>query len=174
MRRAAVALAACLALGGCLGPDEGQPSGEVGPPAAGASGPAITAGCEDLGPDPGWRHQAVDVGRFGLFVPNGHLWRSHGHHIFKMGAVVGGHAPVTLRVPNEARGSVGLIYGDASRGWRHRPSGPPVEVTFEPCPDRPRSGYVGGLLLETAREPVTLEVDLTDSRTERLTIEPAP
>lgn len=33
---------------------------------------------------------------------------------------------------------------------------------------------LGGLLLDTVREPVTLEVSLTDSHTELLTIEPGP
>lgn len=97
-----------------------------------------------------------------------------GNFVAKMGAVVEGHAPVTLRVPEAARGRVGLIYGDASRGRGTRLSVAPVEVTFEPCPDRPRSGWVGGLLLDTVREPVTLEVSLTDSHTELLTIEPGP
>jgi hypothetical protein len=150
----------------------GDGSGDMTSP---TTGPAVTARCEGLGPDSGtWRRGAEAVGAFGLLardLSNAQRLRN-GSFGVKMGAVVEGHTPVTLRVPEEARGRVGLIYGDFTRGRRTQQlSDAPVEVTFEPCPNRPRSGYVGGLLLDTIREPVTLEVQLTDSRIESLPIE---
>jgi hypothetical protein len=162
---AAVLLVTELLAVGC-----GDDSGDMTTPTI---GPGVTARCEGIGPDSGtWRRQAKSVGAFGLLardLSNARRLRN-GSFVVKMGAVVEGHTPVTLRVPEEARGRVGLIYGDASRG-RTQLSDAPVEVRFEPCPNRPRSGYVGGLILDTIREPVTLEVQLTDSRTESLTIE---
>jgi hypothetical protein len=89
-----------------------------------------------------------------------------------MGAVVAGHTPITLRVPASARGRIGLIYGDRSRGKRTL-SEAPLEVTFMPCSRLDRNGYVGGLLLDTVTKPVILEVQPLGSPTEPLTIPPA-
>jgi hypothetical protein len=166
-----VGSSACLLLvTGLLAIGCGDDDGDMTSP---TTGPGVTARCEGIGPDSGtWRRGAEAVGAFGLLardLSNARRLRN-GTFGVKMGAVVEGHTPVTLRVPDEARGRVGLIYGDATRG-RMQLSDAPVEVTFEPCPNRARSGYVGGLLIDTVREPVTLEVQLTDSRTESLTIQ---
>jgi hypothetical protein len=130
------------------------------------------ARCEALGPGLDWRRQGVATGRFGLLATDlgGARELGNGNFLAKMGAVVEGHAPVTLRVPEASRGRVGLVYGDASRGRGRRLSNAPVEVTFKPCSNRQRSGYVGGLLLETVSEPVRLEVRLPSARIEPLTI----
>lgn len=159
-----------LLVTGLLATGCGDDGGDMTGP---TTGPAVTARCERIGPVSGnWRHGAEAVGAFGLLardLSNARRLRN-GSFGVKMGAVVEGHTPVTLRVPEEARGRVGLIYGDGRRAGTQL-SDAPVEVTFEPCPNRSRSGYVGGLLLDTIREPVTLEAQLTDSRTESLTIE---
>jgi len=173
MRRAGLALLACLGFAGCFGSEEEQLADGADP----TVGRAVTAKCEGIGPGPDWRRQAVDVGRFGLLGPQNlrfaHKIRN-GNFVAKMGAVVVGHAPVTVRAPEAARGRIGFVYGDASRGRATQLTEAPVQVTFKPCPHLPRSGYVGGLLLDTIRESVALEIRLTDSRTELLSIGPAP
>src|SRR5215204_850863 len=74
----------------------------------------VTVGCEGITPPPSWRRQTASVGNFGLFVE--HLAAqahelSNGNHLVKAGAAVAGSQPVTLRVPNDLRGTVGLVYG---------------------------------------------------------------
>jgi hypothetical protein len=136
--------------------------------------PAITADCEGLGPQRDWPQLGAHVDDFGLLardLRDAHRTRS-GTYVAKMGAVVEGHEPITLRVPKAARGRVGLIYGNATRGTREDLSRAPVEVRFEPCPDRARSGYVGGLLLDGVSRPVTLQVQKRGSRIEILTVRP--
>lgn len=125
--------------------------------------PPVTAKCEDITFDKAdnWRRQATAVGNFGLFVK--HLKSQstelpNGNHLVKAGAAVEGAEPVTLSVPGAFRGSVGLIYGDAGRGRRQQPSTAPTQVTFEPCPGRKGSGYVGGLIFNGAPRAVELEV----------------
>jgi hypothetical protein len=172
MRRAVLALVACSFLPGCLGTDEEQVPGKTDPDSTHGTGPAVAARCEALGPGPDWRRKGVAAGRFGLLATDLGRARelSNGNFLAKVGAVVEGHAPVTVRVPEASRGRVGLVYGDASRGRGRRLSKAPAEVTFTPCPNRQRSGYVGGLLLETVSEPVTLEVRLPRAGVKLLTI----
>jgi hypothetical protein len=136
--------------------------------------PAITARCEGLGPRRDWRRLGAHVGDFGLLardLRDAHRIRS-GSYVAKMGAVVEGHKPITLRVPRAARGRIGLIYGDAARGTRGDLSRAPVEVRFVPCRDRARSGYVGGLLLDGVNRPVTLQVQERGSRIGTLAVRP--
>lgn len=175
MRRAAAGLSVLVVFTGCFGSDHHKPATNTGSVATKPPNRSITARCEGLGPGPGWRREAIDIGKFGLLVR--HLFASHknrnGDWVVKMGAVVEGHTPVTLRVPEAARGRVGLAYGNGVGAGTPIPEAP-VAVTFMPCADRARSGYVGGLLLETVSESVTLEVKTRGSRIETLTIPPAP
>ena len=135
---------------------------------------AAAVGCEGITPRPGWRSQTTAVGNFGLFVK--HLaWQatklSNGNYLVKAGAAVEGDEPVTLRVPDAVRGTVGLVYGNASRGRHRRPSTAPVRVTFRPCAGKPRSGYVGGLIFGGEPRAVTLEVT-SNGTTEPLRLRP--
>lgn len=176
MRCGAAVLLASVLFAGCLGSDEGRPATESESVAAKPASRSIAVHCEGIETRSGWRRQAVDVGDFGLLARHLSLTRAvenrNGELLIKMGAVIAGHTPVTLRVPASARGRVGLIYGDGSRGKQTLPKAP-LEVTFMPCPGLDRSGYVGGLLLDTVFEPVTLEVQPLGSPTETLTIPPA-
>jgi hypothetical protein len=170
----ALVLACAAALAGCDGSGEGRPASETEPVAATPASRSIAVDCEGIETRSGWRRQAIDVGEFGLMamdLASAHKNRN-GDFVAKMGAVVAGHTPITLRVPASARGRVGLIYGDGSRGKRTL-SEAPLEVTFMPCSRLDRSGYVGGLLLDTVSEPVILEVQPLGSPTEPLTIPPA-
>jgi hypothetical protein len=174
MRLGAASALALVVLAGCFGSAQKSERHTIPGPTTPAVR-SITAGCEDLGPGRDWRRGGLHVGGFGLLahdLRNAHKKRN-GDYVAKMGAVVEGHRPVTLRVPSAARGHVGLIYGDATRGARGDLSRAPLEVKFEPCPDRARSGYVGGLLLDTVRRPVTLEVQELGSGIETLTVPPA-
>jgi hypothetical protein len=132
--------------------DDGGPNGQRRP---------ITVRCEGITPKPGWRRKTTSVGSFGLFVK--HLASqatelSNGNHLVKAGAAVVGDQPVTLRVPDALTGAIGLVYGDESRGRGRRPATAPRAVTFEPCEDKQRSGYVGGLIFRGETHAITLEV----------------
>jgi hypothetical protein len=110
------------------------------------------------------------VGSFGLFVK--HLASqatelSNGNYLVKAGAAVAGDQPVTLRVPDGLKGTVGLVYGDESRGRGRRPTTAPTEVTFRPCEGKPRSGYVGGLIFNGEPGALALEVQ-SNGTVERL------
>ena len=134
---------------------------------------SVTVGCEGITPRPGWRRQTTSVGNFALFVK--HLASqatelSNGNVLVKAGAAVVGHQRVTLRVPNALRGTVGLVYGNASRGRGRRPETAPTEMTFRPCQGKPRSGYVGGLLFRGKAREIVLEV-LSDRGVERLRLQ---
>jgi hypothetical protein len=176
MRRGAAAPLALVVLAGCFGSGQEKPATKSPPVAATPASRSITAGCEDLGPHPDWRRGAVDVGDFGLLAQDlrNAQKKRNGNYVAKMGAVVAGHTPISLRVPKVERGRVGLIYGDATRGTGARLSRAPVEIRFEPCSNRARSGYVGGLLLNVVTHPVTLKVQALGSRIETLTVPPAP
>ncbi len=131
---------------------------------------AVTVACEGITPRPGWRREVTSVRGFGLFVK--HLAAqgtelSNGDYLVKAGAAVVGDEPVTLRVPAALRGIVGLDYG--GEGGHRRPSEAETQVTFRPCGDRPRSGYVGGLVFRGAPREVVLDV-LSEGETERLTL----
>jgi hypothetical protein len=136
------------------------------------AGPARTARCEGLGPDANWRGQAVSVGSFGLLAPDPRLVEKNrnGDFVAKMGAVVEGDDPITVRVPEADRERVRLAYAGTAEATRLAKV--PVEVTFVPCKRRDPTGYVGGLLLDSPDEAVTLEVRAPDRATRTLVLEP--
>jgi hypothetical protein len=130
----------------------------------------VTVGCEGITPRRGWRRQTTSVGNFALFIK--HLASratelSNGNVLVKAGAAVVGHRQVTLRIPNALSGTVGLVYGDASRGRGRRPETAPTEVTFRACQRKPRSGYVGGLIFRGEPREIVLDV-LSDGGVEHL------
>ena len=72
-----------------------------------------------------------------------------GNWTVKMGAVVRGKGPVTVRVVPSQRERVALVYGR---------DGPASQVRFEPCADHARStGWPGGVRL-TERRRFTVEI----------------
>jgi hypothetical protein len=169
-----------LAVMGCddRGSETAAPSPTAPSHGAGADGTAetraATVGCERITPRPGWRSQTTAIGNFGLFVK--HLASqatklSNGNYSVKVGAAVEGDEPVTLRVPDAVRGTVGLVYGNAKRRRQRRPSTALTQVTFRPCAGKPRSGYVGGLIFDGEPRAVTLEL-LSNGATEPLTLRP--
>ena len=70
-------------------------------------------------------------------------------------ALVAGQRRVVLRVPPGERGRVRLNYG-LLRNLDSFEEGP-VEITFAPCMDKPRTVWPGGLMLKD-RHPLKLEV----------------
>jgi hypothetical protein len=174
-----VGLLLALAVIGCddRGSETAAPSRTAtshGGATAGNAETRATVGCEGITPRPGWRSQTTAVGNFGLFVK--HLASqatklSNGNYAVKAGAAVKGDEPVTLRVPDAVRGTVGLVYGDATREPHRRPSTALTQVTFRPCADKPSSGYVGGLIFDGKSRAVTLEVT-SNGTTEPLRLRP--
>jgi pimeloyl-ACP methyl ester carboxylesterase len=131
------------------------------------AGPPITVGCEGAiiaaGP-PDWRRGAFGAtGSFGLgfkrAVPGG-LANYEGAKVgdvfsVQLQALVEGHSKVVLRVPRSERSRVGLVYGQASGATRLPQAA--RQATFQPCADKPRTVWPGGLALAD-RRPITLEV----------------
>jgi hypothetical protein len=124
------------------------------------------ASCREAasGAPPGnWRRGAVHSGGFGLFgrgrdfsdrqviveLPNGEL-------SMKLPAIVEGGSPVTVRVPDSYRGQVGLGFGNLQIPETIAEAR--TVVRFEPCAQRDRTGWPGGLLVAD-RRPIELEIE---------------
>jgi pimeloyl-ACP methyl ester carboxylesterase len=124
-------------------------------------GPALKARCGDgfIGAGkPNWRRFSIVAGPFGLTKPPrgfGSASRVGSALVIKLPAIVEGHRDVVVRVPAAEQGRVGLVYGPIhfvrSVGEAAR------QITFEPCPGKPRTPWGGGLAL-TNRRSITLEV----------------
>jgi pimeloyl-ACP methyl ester carboxylesterase len=145
----------------------GKPQPNASSIVAQTAGPAVTAPCGKAiigaGP-PDWRKVAVGMaGRFGIgskkALPGGLAHAAGGRvgEVFpvQLQALVEGHEKVVLRVPASQHSRVGLIYGPTN-GARTLAEAA-RQVTFKPCPDKPRTVWPGGLALVT-RGPVTLDV----------------
>jgi hypothetical protein len=150
------ALAACLAIvAGC-----GGDKAEQGPV---ASCDYASPGEVKVGGGRVARH-LVRVGNFGLLRGPGTFRAARpvgaildpqykDRLIITIAATVLGTDPVTVSVPPEDRGEVGLLYG-SSRGYTE----PLASVDFEPCPGQNGTSWPGGLVVAD-RGPVTLLVE---------------
>lgn len=135
-----------------------------------ASG-SMTASCARaaLGPSaPDWRRRSTVVNRrFGLLGPGrdfGRLNRYRDNLLrTKIPAVVRGHLPVVLSVPEWQRHRVALTYSGGRPGGRY------AQVEFLPCAHRPTTWWPGGLLLRD-RQPVTLGVQIEGRHPVRIRI----
>jgi hypothetical protein len=135
-------------------------------PASGASTDKNVASCKDNvlighGKD-GWRSESSSAGPVG--VPKWPLRQmaamKNGDLVAKAGVLVEGRAPVLVKVPESLRERVFLYYG---RGPNHRSisfaeSNGFNEVEFQPCEDRPRTIWPGGLRVR-GKGSVHLEVE---------------
>ncbi|HJZ34886.1 MAG TPA: hypothetical protein VJ204_01335 [Solirubrobacterales bacterium] len=122
-------------------------------PASGASTDKNVASCKDNvlidHGKAGWRSEMSSAGPVG--VPKWPLRQmaamKNGDLVAKAGVLVEGSAPVLVKVPESLRERVFLYYG---RGPNHRSisfaeSNGFNEVEFQPCEDRPRTIWPGGL-----------------------------
>jgi hypothetical protein len=136
-----------------------QPSGEGTHVADCERGP-VTDG---PGP-PGWRQKSISAGPLGVFKrPLRQMSETrNGQLTAKMPVLVDGSTPVTLSVPPGQRRRVFLYYGRL----RDRDGNPTTtigrapgfsEVLFEPCLDRPRTAWPGGIRV-IGRKRVSLTV----------------
>jgi hypothetical protein len=122
-------------------------------PASGASADKNVADCNDnvlIGHGTaGWRSGSSVAGPVGVrkwplremsAMPNGDL-------VVKIGLLVEGTAPVTVKVPETLRERVFLYYGrgPGNRAISFADSNGFAEVEFRPCEDRPRTIWPGGL-----------------------------
>jgi hypothetical protein len=98
-----------------------------------------------------WRRTSLDAGPLGFAEhPLSRMSRTrNGQFVAKMPALIEGHSPVTLSVPPRLRHRVGLYYG-----FREGPNGERTtlltgpgfsEVVFQPCTDKPRTIWPGGI-----------------------------
>jgi hypothetical protein len=113
---------------------------------------------------PNWRRRSIVAGPVTVLRdPLGRMMETaSGQLTAKMPILVAGHTPVTVAVPERARHRVFLYYGRMT-DRRGRPTtiiGRAAgfwEVHFEPCTDRPRTVWPGGIRV-AGRAPVRLEV----------------
>ena len=137
-----------------------QPEAPVEKAPTAAAPPAhFVARCDKaiIGPGPAdWRQRSIVAGRFGL--AKGDLGTAQvvdGVLTAKRMALVAGEKKLVLRVPAAERDRVRLNYGLLRN--LHPFTAGPVQITFSPCQDKPRTVWPGGLMLKD-RHPVTLEV----------------
>jgi hypothetical protein len=138
-------------------------------PAPAAAAGVQEASCE-RGPvmagsgSPDWRRTSLDAGPIGVLEhPLSHMTRTrNGQLVAKMPALVEGHAPVTLSVPQRLRRRVFIYYGFHEGPDGHRSTGLDgpgfSEVVFQPCSDRPRTVWPGGIRVR-GTGPVRLLVE---------------
>jgi hypothetical protein len=125
-------------------------------------------------PDEDWREDSTTAGPFGLLGP-GRRFRflrewPNGNFTAKVPAIVEGHRRVTLRVRPGARDRIRLDYGDFDTERKIPKT--PTNIVFEPCADKPATGWPGGLLI-TARRHARLVVQVGDQERRRsLTVGP--
>ena len=163
-RLAAIALTlfASAALAAC-GSDDGTASSAGTPKPARAT----VASCDEAGlggPPADWRRDATSTGPFGLVGParDFHDRKSvvkldSGQFGMKLPAVVEGSASVVVSVPTDLRHDVGIDFGNLKTAERGGEAN--QRVTFEPCANRQRTGWPGGLVLES-RKPIELLVQV--------------
>jgi hypothetical protein len=125
-------------------------------PASGASTDKNVASCNDnvlIGHGKaGWRSESNVAGPVG--VPKWPLRRmaamKNGDLVTKAGVLVEGSAPVLLKVPESLRERVFLYYGRGPKGRSisFAESNGFNEVEFQPCEDRPRTIWPGGVRIK--------------------------
>jgi pimeloyl-ACP methyl ester carboxylesterase len=132
----------------------------------------VVARCEQaiIGPGaPDWRKQSTVSGSFGLFGSGRNLSRADRigtAFVTKVPAVLEGHKKVVLRVPASERGRVSLIYGPIHLVRAVNQGAD--QVTFRPCPSKPRTVWPGGLALAD-RHRIKLDV-IADGSVKRLEV----
>lgn len=127
------------------------------------------------GPGPAdWRQMSTVAGPVAVF--RGALQQmsetASGQLVTKMPALTIGHEPVTLSVPPRLRHRVFLYYGfhegpDGTRTTTMRGFPGYREIEFQPCTDRPRTAWPGGIRIE-GRAPVHLDVIAADGEADVL------
>jgi hypothetical protein len=115
--------------------------------------------------DSHWRRESVVAGPVGVAKrPLRQMWRAPSGNLYaKMGILVEGYEPVTVRLPAALRNRVFLYYGQMT-GRDGKPTTsfadtPGYAATeFRPCTDRPRTIWPGGLRIK-GTAPVHLIVE---------------
>lgn len=142
-------------------------------PAAGAGTESNVAPCSKAiigSGKPGWRSESVVAGPVG--TAKGalrHMWRAPNGFLYtKMMILVDGRDPVTISVPRSLRKRVFLYYGRiigrdgqvTTSFFKARGYG---ETKFQPCTDKPRTVWPGGLRI-VGGAPVHLLVHTGDAK----------
>jgi hypothetical protein len=133
-------------------------------PAAGAQEATCEIGPVMIGSGSAdWRRTSLDAGPLGVVEhPLSRMSRTrNGQFVAKMPALIEGHSPVTLSVPQRLRHRVFIYYGFHQGPDGHRSTGLNApgfsEVVFQPCTDKPRTIWPGGIRVK-GRKPVRLLV----------------
>jgi hypothetical protein len=174
--RWAVLLAAALVASACSSAREGN-RGRPMPDADVAEGWGVSvARCDSAvsgNADRRWRERSTVVGNVGFYGP-GRDFRSAqrsdggGDLITKMPVIIQGDAGATVWIPRDERDRVALLFGKIAASEPYEIRDGYVQVRFEPCTDRERTGFVGGLVLRD-RRPVDLKV-LLEGKEQRHTV----
>lgn len=125
------------------------------------------AGCESAivgNADPRWRERSTVVRDLGFYGP-GRDFRKSAHRfdikgadlVTKLPVIIEGTSAATVWVPRDELDQVALHFGDgvapsADDSYRVEDGHP--KIRFEPCVDKKRTGWPGGLILFDRREIV--------------------
>lgn len=141
--------------------------------AGGVAGRAAVgvAGCNSAvagNADRRWRERSTIVGHLGFYGPGRDFRAAYRHDkggdlVTKMPVIIEGSSGATVWVPREERDRVGMLFGKIPASEPYAIDDGFVEVRFEPCTDRKRTGFVGGLVLRD-RQPVALKVRMDGAR----------
>ena len=111
-----------------------------------------------------WRERSTVVGNVGFYGPGRDFASAQrsgdsGDLVTKMPVIIEGDSGATIQVPREERDRVALVFGKIPGSEPYEISDGFARVRFEPCSNRARTGFVGGLVLRD-RRTVALEVRL--------------
>ena len=111
-----------------------------------------------------WRERSTVVGNVGFYGPGRDFRTAQrtakgGDLMTKMPVIIQGDLGATVWVPRGERDRVALLFGKSPGPDPNEIRDGNTKVRFEPCTDRERTGFVGGLALRD-RQPVALRVRL--------------
>jgi len=111
-----------------------------------------------------WRARSTAVGNVGFYGPGRDFSTAQrsvdgGDLITKMPVIIEGGSGATVRVPRQEWDRVALLFGKVPADEPYEIRDGYTQVRFEPCGDRERTGFVGGLALRD-RQPVALTMRL--------------
>ena len=109
--------------------------------------------------DSGWRQRSTVVGNLGFYGPGRDFDLAYRHEeggdlVLKLPIVIEGNSGATVWVPREERDRLALLFGKIQASEPYSIDDGYARVRFEPCRNRKRTGFVGGLVLRDRRQVV--------------------
>jgi hypothetical protein len=135
-------------------PQDGHPVVETAAVGAARCSSAIQGNA-----DSGWRQRSTVVGNLGFYGPGRDFDLAYRHEeggdlVLKLPIIIEGNSGATVWVPREERHRVALLFGKIEAKEPYSIDEGYARVRFEPCKNRKRTGFVGGLVLRDRRQVV--------------------